>query len=88
MYNKAVALKYEENLQKAPKVVAKGKGHLAEKIIQKAAELDVPIFQNEALASSLLSVEIDEQIPAALYQAVVEVFVWLMKNEQNVNANR
>ncbi len=88
MYNKAVALKYEENLQKAPKVVAKGKGHLAEKIIQKAAELDVPIFQNEALASSLLSVEIDEQIPAALYQAVVEVFVWLMKNEQSVNANR
>lgn len=88
MYSKAVALKYEENLQKAPRVVAKGKGHLAEKIIKKAAELDVPIFQNEALASSLLSVEIDEQIPPALYQAVVEVFVWLMKNEQSVNANR
>lgn len=88
MYSKAVALKYEENLQKAPKVIAKGKGHLAEKIIKKAAELDVPIFQNEALASSLLSVEIDEQIPPALYQAVVEVFVWLMKNEQSVNANR
>ncbi|MEY4503788.1 MAG: hypothetical protein RL154_80 [Pseudomonadota bacterium] len=82
---KAVALKYEDGGSKAPTVLAKGKGYLAEQIIKKASELDVPIFQNEALASSLLSVDINEQIPPALYNAVVEVFVWLMKNEKNAN---
>ena len=84
---KAVALKYSDSSSKAPTVLAKGKGYLAEKIINKANELGVPIFKNDILTESLLSVDIDEQIPSALYQAVVEVFVWLMKNEKNVNAN-
>ena len=80
---KAVALKYDtENLSGAPKVVAKGKGAIAEKIIEKAEEFDVPLFQNAALADSLLNLGIDEQIPPNLYKAVAEVFVWLMQSEQ------
>ncbi len=85
---KAVALKYDSTAGSAPKVVAKGKGAIAEKILQKAEAFDVPVFQNEALANSLLSLDIDEQIPPNLYKAVAEVFVWLMKTEQSAQMSR
>jgi len=85
---KAVALKYDSAAGGAPKVIAKGKGTIAEKILQKAEAFDVPVFQNEALANSLLSLDIDEQIPPNLYKAVAEVFVWLMKTEQSAQMSR
>jgi flagellar biosynthesis protein len=86
--NKAVALKYEEDGKQAPKVVAKGKGEIAKKILQKANEFDIPIFKNEALANSLLNLDVDEQIPPNLYKAVAEVFVWLMSAEQKAELSR
>lgn len=79
---KAAALAYNKEVDRAPKVVAKGKGFIAEKIIQKAKEFDVPLFQNEMLVDSLLATELDTEIPPALYQSVLEVFVWLYKSEQ------
>jgi flagellar biosynthesis protein len=82
MSDKAVALKYDKESKSAPTVVAKGSGEIAKKIIQKAEEFDVPIFQNEALANSLLSLDVDDQIPPNLYKAVAEVFVWLMQSEE------
>ena len=81
MPQKAAALSYEKDTASAPKVVARGKGETALKIIEKAREFDVPLFANEALVNSLVDIDIDKEIPAELYQAVVEVFVWLMKNE-------
>ena len=80
---KAAALMYEKEGDKVPTVVAKGKGLLAQKIMEKASEVGVPLFKNELLADSLLDVEIDRQIPPTLYKAVVEVFVWLAKNEES-----
>lgn len=88
MEKKAVALKYQEQESSAPKVVAKGQGIIAEKIMQKADEFDVPIFQNKALAESLLNLDINEQIPPNLYKAVAEVFVWLMKSEKKAELSR
>ncbi len=83
MYDKkAVALKYEKEAMSAPVVVAKGKGSVALKILEKAKEFDVPIFQNKALAESLLDVQLEEEVPPKLYKAVVEVFIWLMKSEK------
>jgi len=79
---KAVALKYEQSQNSAPKVIAKGKGEVASKIIEKAKEFDIPLFQNELLANSLLNLEVDEEIPPSLYKATAEVFVWLLKSEQ------
>lgn len=79
---KAAALKYAEETDRVPVVVAKGKGEIANKIMQKASEFGIPLFKNELLADSLLNIDIDEQIPPHLYKAVVEVFVWLSKNEQ------
>jgi flagellar biosynthesis protein len=85
---KAAALKYEKEGDKVPVVVAKGKGLLAQKIMEKASEVGVPLFKNELLADSLLDVEIDRQIPPALYKAVVEVFVWLAKNEDSARSRK
>ena len=76
---KAAALKYDATQNRAPKVLAKGKGKVADAIIAKAKEYDIPLFANEALVESLVGLEIDSEIPAELYQAVVEVFVWLAK---------
>ena len=80
-YKKAVALAYEQNKQRAPKVIAKGEGFLAE-IIQKAKEYDIPLFQSKVLVDSLINLELDEEIPPTLYKAVVEVFIWLYETEK------
>lgn len=82
--DKAVALKYDKEKDTAPKVVASGKGELAQRIIQKAKEYNVPIFSNPELASSLIDLDLDKEIPSQLYQAVADVFIWLMKNESKL----
>ncbi len=81
MSDKAVALKYDKEQDGAPKVVALGKGEIAQKIIEKAKEYHVPIFCNQELVNSLINLDIDTEVPPSLYNAIVEVFVWLMKNE-------
>ena len=78
---KAVALAYEQNKQRAPKVLAKGEGLIAQKIIEKAKEYDITLFQSKALVDSLIHLENDEEYPPKLYKAVVEVFIWLYKTE-------
>jgi flagellar biosynthesis protein len=80
---KAVALKYDQSSDIAPSVIAKGEGEIAKRVIQKAKEFDIPLFQNEALANSLLGLEVGESIPPELYVAVVEVFAWLYRSEQS-----
>ncbi|MBD3824902.1 MAG: EscU/YscU/HrcU family type III secretion system export apparatus switch protein [Epsilonproteobacteria bacterium] len=82
MPTKAAALKYDASTKEAPKVVAAGKGELAKKIIEKAKEHNVPLFANAMLVDSLIELDIDAHIPQKLYGAVVDVFVWLMKNEK------
>jgi len=78
---KAVALKYKAYEENIPKVIAKGKGEIAKKIIEKAKKYDVPIFYNETLTNMLLNVEVNEEIPPKMYEVVVEVFVWFYKLE-------
>ncbi len=84
--SKAAALKYDPSQNKAPKVLASGKGKVAEAIIAKAKEYDIPLFANEALVESLVGLEIDSEIPQELYAAVVEVFVWLAKSDARVGS--
>ncbi len=85
---KAVALKYKAYEEMAPKVVAKGRGELAKKIIQKAKEFDVPLFQNEELADMLLNIEVGEEVPPKMYEAVIEVFIWLYKLEEKAQLSK
>ena len=72
----AVALEYDPN-EEAPKIIATGKGILAEKIIEKAKESNVPIHQDSKLAGTLLKLEIGDMIPPELYEAVAEVLVFV-----------
>ncbi len=85
---KAVALKYKAYEDNAPKVIAKGKGEFAKKIIEKAKIYDVPLFQNEMLAEMLLNVEVGEEIPPKMYKAVVDVFVWLHGLEEKAQLSK
>ncbi len=76
---KAVALKYEVGKDDAPKVVAKGAGSIAEKIIQVAKEAGLPIKEEKSLVEALMQVELEAQVPAELYEAVAAVLAWAWK---------
>ena len=79
MRQKAVALRYDTEKENAPRVLAKGEGKTAENII-KIAELNhLPIKKDEDLIELLSKVEIDKEVPEALYRAVAEVFSFVYK---------
>ena len=73
----AVALKYDEKKNNAPKVTAKGKGKTAQKIIELAELNDIPIKKDEDLVELLSKVELDKEVPAEMYRAVAEVFTFI-----------
>ena len=72
----AVALEYNPS-EDAPKVIASGRGILAEKIIEKAQENDVPIHRDDKLADTLSRLEIGDMIPPELYEVVAEILVFV-----------
>jgi len=73
----AVALHYDK--KGAPRVVAKGRGSVGEKIIEVAKAHDIPIEENEVLAGALSKVELGDEIPPELYKAVAEVLVFVLR---------
>lgn len=79
MNKKAVALKYDEQKNIAPVIVATGSGHLAEKIIEVANENKVPVYEDNSLASVLSRLELGSNIPIELYEAVVDIYVFFLK---------
>jgi flagellar biosynthesis protein len=76
---KAVALKYNKGKDSAPKVVAKGKGYIAEKIIEAARENNVPLYEDKNLSQVLEALDLDTEIPPELYRAVAEVLAFIYK---------
>ncbi len=72
----AVALAYDPD-DDAPKVIASGKGALAERIIEKAKEADVAVHKDDKLAETLSKLEIGEMIPPELYEVVAEILVFV-----------
>lgn len=72
----AIALSYDPS-DDAPKVVASGRGILADKIIEKAQEFDVPIHRDDKLADTLSRLEIGEMIPPELYEVVAEILIFV-----------
>lgn len=75
----AVALHYERGKKDAPRIVAKGRGTIGEKIIEVAKAHDIPIEENEVLAGALSNVELGDEIPEELYKAVAEVLVFVLR---------
>jgi flagellar biosynthesis protein len=78
----AIALTYERG-DFAPRVVAKGRGIVAEQIIAQAHEHHLFVHESKELVSLLMQVDFDEHIPVALYQAVAEILSWLYRLEHN-----
>ena len=72
----AVALSYDPD-DDAPKVVATGKGALADKIIEEAKQAKVPVHKDSKLADTLSRLEIGELIPPELYEVVAEILVFV-----------
>lgn len=72
----AIALEYDPS-DDAPKVIASGKGLLAEKILEKAQESNVPIHRDDKLAETLSRLEIGEMIPPELYEVVAEILIFV-----------
>jgi flagellar biosynthesis protein len=73
---KAVAIKYNP-IETAPKVVAKGAGIVAEKIMEKARVADVPVYQDAKLADDLIRLDFGEHIPPELYDVVAQVLIFI-----------
>ena len=74
---KAAALMYDENKDAVPRVVAAGRGRMADRIIEKAVEAEIPIVEDAALVSSLLMLELGEAIPVELYRSVAKILAFL-----------
>ncbi|MDE7477357.1 MAG: EscU/YscU/HrcU family type III secretion system export apparatus switch protein [Lachnospiraceae bacterium] len=72
----AVALEYDPS-DSAPKVVAIGRGAVAERIIEQAKQSDVPVHKDDKLANTLSKLQIGEMIPPELYEVVAEILMFV-----------
>jgi len=86
---KAVALKYDMKAQTAPKVIAKGRGYVAEAIVEKAKEAGVHIQEDASLVEVLSKLDIDQEIPPELYNLVAELlsFIYLADRKARMWGN-
>ena len=78
----AIALPYATG-DYAPRIVAKGRGLIAEKIIERAKQHDIFVHESKDLVALLMQVDLDEHIPPALYQAIAEILSWLYRIEES-----
>ena len=76
---KAVALRYDKDKDHAPKVIAKGRGEIAEKIIEIAKAHNLPLYEDKNLVQILEALELETEIPPELYQAVAEVLAFIYR---------
>lgn len=81
---KVAALKYRTEEDQAPKIVAKGKGHVAEAILKKAEESHIPVYQDAKLAEQLERLEIGAEIPPYLYDVVAHVLIFVARLDQRM----
>ena len=75
---KAVALQYGPG-DAAPVIVASGMGYMAEKIVETAADCGVPIYEDNSLSTILTQLQLGQEIPPELYQAIVEIYVYFLR---------
>ena len=83
MNKKAVALRYDENKDVAPVIVASGMGYMAEKIVEVAADSGVPVYEDNSLATILTQLKLGQEIPEELYKAIVEIYVYFLHFDPN-----
>lgn len=76
---KAVALRYDAANDAAPKVVAKGKGYVAENILAAAQSNAIPVYRNKSLVNLLMALDLDREIPTELYTTVAELLAYVYR---------
>ena len=81
----ALAVHYDKAKDNAPKVVAKGKGTIAEKIIELARENNIPIHEDPDLIEVLSKLDLGQEIPPELYKLIAEVLVYVYRSNNKVN---
>ncbi|MFC7685434.1 EscU/YscU/HrcU family type III secretion system export apparatus switch protein [Ureibacillus sp. GCM10028918] len=79
----AIALNYNPEKNNSPTVIAKGKGKIADNIIEKAALNDIPVYEDKNLVELLGNLDLNEAIPEELYEAVAEVFAFIYRLDRN-----
>lgn len=85
---KAVALRYTPEKEDAPVLIAKGQGHLAQTIIEKATEHGIPIQEDAPLVEVLSQLDLDQQIPAELYTLVAEILTFVYESDKKAKLMR
>ncbi len=75
---KAVALSYDESKNGAPVIVASGMGYLAQRMVEIAQESGVPVYEDNSLATMLTQLELGAEIPAELYQAIIDIYLYFL----------
>lgn len=79
---KAAALSYDQSKDVSPRLSALGKGLVADTIIETAKEHNVPVLEDPSLVELLSNLNVNEKIPAELYEAVAEVFAFVYRLDQ------
>jgi flagellar biosynthesis protein len=82
---RAVALRYDRAKEGAPRVVAKGQGHVADNIVAAARQHGVPLHEDPNLAATLNALDLETEIPPELYRAVAEVLVFIYRLNGKLN---
>ena len=87
-HKKAAALKYTAGEDRAPRLVAGGRGWLAEKIIETAREHNIPLKEDPPLVEILSTLDLYQEIPPELYKAVAEILVFIYKMNNTLVSGR
>ncbi len=85
--NKAVALKYNADQDKAPVIIASGYGEVANKIIDIAEQNGIPVYRDDSAASLMCMLEVGTNIPPELYEVVAAIYCQLLKVSKEVRKN-
>jgi flagellar biosynthesis protein len=76
---RVAALRYDHPTDRAPKVVARGEGHVAERILALAREHGIPVHEDRELVDVLARLDLEEDIPGEVYQVVAEILAFLYR---------
>lgn len=80
--NKAVALKYNADIDKAPVIIASGSGDVANRIIEIAEENGIPVYRDDSAASLMCMLEVGNSIPPELYEVIAAIYCQLLGSSE------
>lgn len=87
-YSEVLALKYNQTEDNAPKVVAKGKGYVAEQILELARQNNIPVREDPELLQVLSALDLNSEIPSHVYQVVAELLAFVYSVNQKYRSSQ